>query len=108
MATARRQIAAGAAWALITRGPHPAILIDQVGEAWRISPPKIEVVRAVGSGDCVNAGLVHAWLNGAAMPDAVRFGMGCGCAKALTRTPAEFCPDAARKFAAACSVGRIR
>lgn len=107
-ATARRLITAGAAWALITRGPQAAILIDQMGEAWRISPPKVDAVSTVGSGDCVTAGLVHAWLNGTAMPDAVRFGMGCGSAKALTRTPAEFSRDTARKFTAECSVGRIR
>jgi len=108
MATARRLTAAGAVWALITRGPQPAILVSRAGEVWRVSPPKVEAVSPIGSGDCVNAGLVDALLNGEAMPDAVRFGLGCGSANALTSTPAEFCPVIARKLAAACCVERIR
>lgn len=107
VATVRRLTATGAQWALLTRGAQAAILVSRAGEAWRVSPPTVAVVSPIGSGDCVNAGLVHAWLNGAGMPDAVRFGLGCGCANALTRLPAEFQPDMARKLAAACRVERI-
>ena len=107
VATARQLTAAGAHWALITRGPHAAILVGRAGEAWRILPPQIEVVSPIGSGDCVNAGLVHAVLNGAAMPEAVRMGLGCGCANAVTRLPADFQPAQARAFARACRVERI-
>ena len=99
---------AGATWALITRGPQPAILVSRAGEAWRITPPKVAVVSPIGSGDCVNAGLVHAWLKGEDLPEAVRFGLGCGSANALTRLPAEFRPAVARKLAAACRVERVR
>ena len=109
VAAARRLTAAGAAWALVTNGPQPAILVHRDGPVWCVLPPAIRsVVSAIGSGDCVNAGLAHALLRGDDMPDAVRFGLGCGSANALTTTPADFHPSAARRFAAACRVVRCR
>lgn len=109
VASARRLTAAGAAWALITQGPQPAVLVSRAGEAWRVWPPAIgNVVSPIGSGDCVNAGVVHALLKGTTMPEAACLGLACGSAKALTSHPADFSPATARTFAAACRVERIR
>ena len=108
LATAAKLTAAGAAWALITRGALPAILVSRDGSAWRCSPPEVRVVSTTGSGDCVNAGIMHALLRKPDMLAAVRMGLGCGSAKALSCTPSEFAPAMARKLAAACCVERIR
>jgi len=100
VSAARRLTTGGAAWALITRGPQPALLVSRVGTVWRITPPEVAAtVSPVGSGDCVTAGVVHALLHGDAMPEAVRFGLGCGSANALTCSPSDFRPAIARKFA---------
>ena len=107
MDAAGRLTSAGAAWALVTRGSQPAILRSRAGEAWRITPPQVRAVSAIGSGDCVNAGLAHALLQGKPMPEAVRFGLGCGSAQALTCTPADFVPATARKLGSACRVERM-
>ncbi len=108
VAGARKLVAAGAHWALITRGPHPAILVDRAGMAWRIRPPRLtDVVSPIGSGDCVNAGLMHAHLGGLPMCEAVCFGLGCGSANARTATPADFTAQAARELAARCVVERL-
>jgi 1-phosphofructokinase family hexose kinase len=105
VAAARRLVAAGAQWALITHGAAPAMLVSRAGGVWQVSPPAIgNVASPIGSGDCVNAGVMHALLLGKAMPDAVRFGLGCGSANALTPNPAEFSPGAARRLAKACRV----
>ena len=106
---ARRLVGAGAEWVLVTDGAAPAILTTGDRSTWRITPPRISDVRSpVGSGDCVNAGIAEALLAGTEMPQAVRLGMGCGTANALTYRPADFDPALARAFAAACRVQRLR
>jgi 1-phosphofructokinase family hexose kinase len=109
VAGARKLIAAGAHWALITRGPQPAMLVNREQGAWRIRPPVLtDVVSPIGSGDCVNAGLMEAHLRGREMCAAVCFGLGCGSANARTATPADFTAQMARELAARCVVERVR
>lgn len=108
--SARRLLATGAQWALITNGPQPAVLVG-AALAWRLTPPSVGIRNAIGSGDCVNAGLLDALLRGWELPDAARFGIGCGTANALTDCPADFEPGQALAFAEACrmeSVGARR
>jgi 1-phosphofructokinase len=105
----RELLGGGAAWVLITNGVEPAILTGRDRSAWRVTPPKVSGVRSpVGSGDCVNAGIVDALLGGQQMPTAVRFGLGCGTANALTYCPADFDPARARALASACTVQQLR
>lgn len=107
LTAACRLTAAGAQWALITHGPSPALLVARKGAAWRLTPPGITPLSPIGSGDCVTAGISHAVLDGAELPQAVRFGMGCGTANALTLCPADFEPEQARALAAACRMERL-
>jgi 1-phosphofructokinase/6-phosphofructokinase 2 len=106
LAGARRLAAEGARWTLITDGPHPALLADATA-AWRLTPPQIAPLNPIGSGDCVLAGCAHALLNGATAVEAARFGLGCGCANALTLRPAEFDPAQAAALAQSCLVEKI-
>jgi len=56
----------------------------RAGEAWLACPPRIEAVSAVGSGDCLLAGLVQGLARGMQLPEALRRGVAAGTANALT------------------------
>jgi 1-phosphofructokinase family hexose kinase len=96
--SARRLLALGAQWALVTQGGRPAVLLGPAGGVWRLTPPVIQPLNPIGSGDCVTAGLIHAWLQGRCMPDAARAGIACGSANALTQIPADFVAADARRL----------
>jgi tagatose 6-phosphate kinase len=103
LGAAERLHAAGANWVWVTQGGNPAYLIGACG-ATRFDLPAITVNNPIGSGDCAAAGFIHAWLaNSGSVADAVRAGLGCGMANALTRVPAQFDPKQAVRLA-----GRIR
>jgi tagatose 6-phosphate kinase len=99
LGAAERLRAAGARWVWVTQGGRPAYLLGACG-AMRFDLPAITVNNPIGSGDCAAAGFIHAWLaNGGAVADAVRAGLGCGMANALTRVPAQFDPAQALRLA---------
>lgn len=83
---ARRLLAAGATWVAVTDGPRAAWLLDAT-TAWRFTPPTIEPVNPIGSGDALLAGLAHALRRHADVPRAFAEGMACAAANALTWTP---------------------
>jgi tagatose 6-phosphate kinase len=85
---ARRLVTGGAGWALVTRGPRPAILCD--GESfWTVHIPAVKAVNPIGSGDAVAAGLAASLSRGVAMPEACRLGIACGAANAMTALAGE-------------------
>ncbi len=97
--SAARLTAAGATWAFITNGAKPGWLLFADGQAWRITPAKLDkAVNPIGSGDSVTAGLVSAWLGGHPMNDAARFGIACGTANAVNLRPADFTLSQVRRF----------
>jgi tagatose 6-phosphate kinase len=99
---AARLTAAGARWVLVTDGPRPALLLADDGRAWRLWPPRLKALNAIGSGDCATAGLLHALLRGDSPPEAARFGLACGSANAATLLPADFTAQAARRLLPRC------
>ncbi len=108
LAGAFRLAQAGAQWVLLTHGAQPGYLLSADGRAWRLVPPPVaRVVNPIGSGDCTTAGVIHAWLRGRAMPEAARFGMGCGAANVANVRPADFTSAQARRLAAAAGVEPI-
>jgi len=54
------------------------------GGAWRCLPPPVTVVNTVGSGDSLVAGFLAAHLRGQPIAEALRLGVACGTANALT------------------------
>lgn len=104
---ARLLLSDGARWALVTQGALPALLLGDGGETWRLTPPAIALVNPIGSGDCVTAGVIHAWLDGRAMPAAARLGVACGSANALSPIPAEFCAANVRRLTSRICMQRI-
>jgi 1-phosphofructokinase family hexose kinase len=82
----------GAQHALITRGPESAWMYDR-NTYTEYRPPVIESVNPIGSGDATTAGILHAHTQGAALTEAVRTGMACGAANALTDRPGLVRPE---------------
>ena len=82
--TARKLIAAGAQWVVVTHGAKGAWLIGK-NEAWHYPAPQLKAVNPIGSGDAVSAGIAHALGLGRELPEAVRFGLACGAANVLTK-----------------------
>ena len=89
---ARTLIAQGAKWLLVTRGKQDAWLLNKTA-FWRFTPPAIEAVNAVGSGDATTAGIAAGLLRGQSMPKAVRLGIACGSASAARLTPGDLGAD---------------
>jgi len=79
----RSVIARGVKGVAVSVGPEGALLVRADG-AWRAVPPVVPVQSAVGSGDSLVAGLCVKLAEGAHPADALRFGVACGTATAMT------------------------
>jgi 1-phosphofructokinase len=73
--------ARGIATVALTLGRAGAVLLDADG-AWLATPPPIQAVSAVGSGDALLAGLLHARATGASAAEALRYAVATGAANA--------------------------
>ena len=83
LAGARELIAVGARHVIVTHGAAGAWLVT-ADDAWHYQPPRIQPVNPIGSGDAVTAGICRQLEQGIALPKAVRYGVACGAANALT------------------------
>jgi fructose-1-phosphate kinase PfkB-like protein len=68
---------------LITDGPNP-VLIHLQGRRYRATPPAIQAVNAIGSGDSLLAGIVDSWLAGRDSEQMIRHSIACAVSNALT------------------------
>jgi len=94
---AQMLISGGAQWVLVTQGEQDAWLLNET-LAWRFTPPAVEVLNAVGSGDATTAGIAAGLLRGQPMPNAVQLGIACGSASATTLTPGDLDTDLVRRL----------
>lgn len=84
---------AGAVWALVSMGRAGALL-GGGGALWQITPPPVEAVNAIGSGDSLTAGLVYAHTRqGKTIPESVVFGTACAAANCLSPTSGVIDPE---------------
>lgn len=78
----RALLQAGARLGVVTLGARGALAASEE-EAWRVLPPRVRVVSAVGSGDAFLAGLVAGHVRGLAVPAALRLAAAAGAANAM-------------------------
>lgn len=94
---ARRLINAGAGSVVVTAGRRGAWLVTPQA-TWRFVPPAVKAVNSVGCGDAMTGGMAWALARNRPLEEAVRMGVACGTASALTALPAAFDPDLARRL----------
>jgi tagatose 6-phosphate kinase len=80
------QRTAGAEWLVISDGAK-RVEVRHGRERFVFKPPRVRAVNTIGSGDAMLAGMAVALERGATMPEAIRFGIACGAANALTELP---------------------
>jgi tagatose 6-phosphate kinase len=73
-------ISLGADGVLVAGGP----------KTFAVRPPRIEIKSAVGSGDCLLAGIVYGLTHGFTLAEAARYGVAAGTANALSVGPGVF------------------
>lgn len=84
---AQRLMDAGPLVVAVSLGKDGLLLVSPEG-AWRATPPRIEPVNTVGSGDSLVAGFAAGLLQGLTADEVLRLAVGCGTANALTDTVA--------------------
>ena len=83
------RLASARVWgALITDGPGEALAWEPPN-VWRLKPPRVKEVSAVGSGDAAMAGLLFARANGLSWLEASRWAMAAGAADATHPAPCD-------------------
>ena len=107
IAEARRLIAAGAQYVVVTDGSRGAWLVS-ADQAWHFSPPRVTALNPVGSGDAMTAGIAFALGQGASPVESVTFGVACGTASAMTLLPADLTRSAVRRAARRISAARAQ
>ncbi|MBA2377383.1 MAG: hexose kinase [Rubrobacter sp.] len=76
----------GAEWAVVSEGAKGSVLANRSGKTWRVSPPNLEAVNPIGSGDSMAAGFLHSLTKGSSVPEAAAYGTACAAANVLTDT----------------------
>ena len=89
VALARRYVADGIEIMVISLGADGALLISEE-TAWKATPPVIQPVDPVASGDCLHAGIVTALTAGESLKEALRRGVAAGTVNALYAGGAQF------------------
>jgi tagatose 6-phosphate kinase len=84
----RKLMRNGPQWAVITDGARSVCTSERPGERTLFTkPPHVNVVNPIGSGDAMTAGIAVGLLRGETMLEAVRLGVACGAANAMTAEP---------------------
>ncbi|HET9493495.1 MAG TPA: 1-phosphofructokinase family hexose kinase [Chloroflexia bacterium] len=66
------------------------VLVAGGRKTFAVHPPRIEVKSAVGSGDCLLAGIAYGMTHGFTLAEAARYGVAAGTANALSVGPGVF------------------
>jgi 1-phosphofructokinase family hexose kinase len=81
----------GAHWVVVTQGKE-RVWIASERDLFSATPPAIEVVNPIGSGDCLAAGIAVGLARGDDVVDAVRYGMAAAAENAGQLLPARLDP----------------
>lgn len=77
------ELASRCAGAIITMGSHGALASDG-SQFWKLTPPEVKAISAVGSGDAFAAGLAFALARGGTLFEGLPMAAACGAANAMT------------------------
>ncbi len=97
----------GAEWVLVTHGGGE-VWLSSLSELWCFTPPQIEVVNAIGCGDCLTAGLTASLAEGHDLPTAIRFGIAAAGDNAVQLLPSRLCPSRVRALAERVDAKEVR
>jgi 1-phosphofructokinase family hexose kinase len=95
----------GAEWVLVTHGPDE-VWLSSATELWKFVPPRVDVVNAIGCGDCLTAGLVAALDRGLSLPEAVKYGIAAAGENAKQLLPSRLDPRRVEELAQQVRVER--
>ncbi len=73
-------------WLIVSDGAR-CVTARHAGGEFGIQPPFVKALNTIGSGDAMLAGIAAAVADGKPMADAIRWGVACGAANAVTREP---------------------
>jgi 1-phosphofructokinase family hexose kinase len=96
----------GAQWVVVTHGAKP-LWISAAGRRYRISPPPVEVVNPIGSGDCLAAGIAWALSLKCEPLEAIRVGVAAAVENAGQLLPGRIDPEAVRQRAEQLTVEAV-
>ena len=75
-------------WLIVSDGGRD-VTARHDGMEFRVRPPRVKVINTIGCGDAMLAGIAVALSRGDPMSEAIRLGVACGAANALTPQPGQ-------------------
>lgn len=98
---------AGAQWALVSMGSAGSLLGDGTA-LYRLTPPEVEAINPIGSGDSLAAGLLFAHFEqGKDIPEAAAYGTAAAAANCLTPTSGVIRPADVQRLAPQVTLTRL-
>lgn len=107
MLAARKLLKAGPLLVGVSLGARGLLLVTEES-AWWATPPAVEPVNTVGSGDSLVAGFAAGLLTGLDAEAIIQLAVACGTANALTRGVAEIHPADVEEIRRRVQVRRLR
>lgn len=99
IAAARQLCRNGAEWSLVTSGGDAALLVNE-SQAFRVFPPRVEVVNPIAAGDCLAAAVAWAYSVGRPMVEAIRYGVAAAANNVEALLPARLSRERVEQLAA--------
>ncbi|MDB5356262.1 MAG: tagatose-6-phosphate kinase, phosphofructokinase i [Phycisphaerales bacterium] len=103
---ATREITPEGGAAIVTMGAQGALASDGK-HVWRLTPPKVKAVSAVGSGDAFAAGLALGLIRGQSLPESLALASACGAANAMTALAGHVDPQNVERLVSEAAVSAI-
>ncbi|MDF2626394.1 MAG: tagatose-6-phosphate kinase [Symbiobacteriaceae bacterium] len=104
---ARKLLKAGPLLVGVSLGARGLLLVSESADWWA-TPPAVEPLNTVGSGDSLVAGFATGLLTGLDADGILRLAVACGTANALTRAVAEVRPEDVEQLRGRVQVRKVR
>ena len=97
---------AGARAIAVTQGAG-SVWLATTGETWRLTPPHVDVINPIGSGDSMTAAIAWGLGDGASLVETVRLGVAAGAENAAALLPARLNLHRVRELASHVVAERV-